>query len=78
MSENKTRTPEPDAVEVAQEIALKAAADIATQTEFAVIDASHRDSVAEAAKRFDAIRHYAERALTALSRVTGRPGDPTI
>lgn len=64
----------PDATGLAQEVALKAAAEIAAQTEFAVIDASRRESVAEAAKRFDAIRHYAERAIQALSRLSEGTG----
>jgi hypothetical protein len=55
--------------QIAQDIALKAAHDIAVQAEFASLDASSDLSLKDAAKRFDAIRHYAERALEALERV---------
>lgn len=61
---------------LAQDIAIKAAQEIATQAEFAAIDAGHRESLREAAKRFDAIRHYAERALEALNRASRNSGHP--
>ena len=48
------------------------AADIATQAEFASLDASNPNSLSDAAKRFDTILHYAERALGALDRVRTR------
>ena len=59
----------PTEIQVAQEIALKAAADIVTQAGFASLDASNPKSLDEAAKRFHTILHYAERALGALNRV---------
>jgi len=59
----------PDETETARELALKAASDIATQAEFAALDAADRSNLANAAKRFDAIRHYAERALQVLGRL---------
>jgi len=59
----------PTEIQVAQEIALKAAADITTQAGFASLDASDPKSLEDAAKRFDTILHYAERALGALNRV---------
>lgn len=59
----------PSDLQIAQEIALKAATDIVAQAEFASLDASNAESLGEASKRFDAILHYAERALTALERV---------
>lgn len=59
----------PTEIQVAQEIALKAASDIVTQAGFASLDASNPKSLDEAAKRFDTILHYAERALGALNRV---------
>lgn len=61
---------------LAQDIAIKAAQEIVTQAEFAAIDAGHRESLREAAKRFDAIRHYAERALEALNRANRHSGRP--
>lgn len=64
----------PDDLELAREMALKAASDIATQAEFATIDAADRDSLSNAAKRFDAIRHYAERALVVLNRLSAQSG----
>ena len=59
----------PTELQIAQDIALKAASDIAIQAEFASVDAAKPASLQEAAKRFDAILHYAERALQALERV---------
>lgn len=59
----------PDDLEMAREMALKAASDIRTQAEFVALDAADRESIGHAAKRFDAIRHYAERAIQALSRI---------
>lgn len=56
----------PRELQLAQQIALKAATDIATQAQFAAIDASAQESLHDAAKRFGAILHYAERALRAL------------
>lgn len=69
MRTNEHRAAVPTDLQVAQEIALKAAADIATQAEFATLDASNPKSLSDAAKRFDTILHYAERALGALNRV---------
>lgn len=66
----------PDETETAREMALKAASDIATQAEFAALDAADRTSLANAAKRFDAIRHYAERALQALGRLPNSNSPP--
>jgi hypothetical protein len=61
-------------VQLARETALKAANDIATQAEFARLDASSPDCLKDAAHRFDAIRHYAERAIEALRRAEGPRG----
>lgn len=57
-------------------MALKAASDIAKQAEFAVMDAMGTQSLNDAAKRFDAIRHYAERALSALNRLPAQSDPP--
>ena len=61
----------PSELQVARDIARKAASDIAVQAEFASLDAAENASLGDSAKRFDAIRHYAVRALEALERVPG-------
>ena len=76
MEEGKRPEFVPTEFEVAQEIALKAASDIAIQVEFAVLDASETGSLPDAAKRFDAILHYAERALGAIERLHQVPKTP--
>ena len=72
MRANEHRTTVPNEIQLAQDIAMKAAADIATQAEFASLDAANPKSLTDAAKRFDTILHYAERALGALNRVRPR------
>jgi hypothetical protein len=66
----------PSELQLAREIALKAASDIATQAEFASLDAGKSGTLQDAAKRFGAIIHYAERALQALERVNERRSTP--
>ena len=72
MRANEHRASVPNEIQLAQDIAMKAAADIATQAEFASLDAANPKSLTDAAKRFDTILHYAERALGALNRVRTR------
>jgi hypothetical protein len=53
----------------AQQVALKAAADICAQAEFASLDAARPETLSDAAKRFDTIMYFAQRALAALNRI---------
>lgn len=72
MRADEHRASVPNEIQLAQDIAMKAASDIATQAEFASLDAANPTSLSDAAKRFDTILHYAERALGALNRVRPR------
>ena len=64
-----------DPIRAAQEAALKAAEEIATQAQFASLDAASPHSLQEAAKRFSAILHYAERAIRVLDQAAIRDSE---